>query len=158
MTTGLVERIGLFVEELACLEPAVLSGDDCRVLAEQLAVVSKACAAAGARVAARAAACGAHRHSGYRDAEQWLARATGTTAADAAAALEVAAALQHCPATKAALVGGSLSLAQAREITRAEAVCRGSESELVSVATGSDVKTLRDAARSVRLNAVDVEV
>ena len=137
------------------MAPALL--DQVRLLVEELAVASKACAAAGARVAARAASCGAHRQVGYRDAEQWLARAAGTTAADAAAALEVVRDIDECPATKEALVSGSLSLVQAREITRTEAAARGSEAELVAVATSCDIKSLRDKARSVRLNAVAVD-
>jgi hypothetical protein len=157
MAEGLLGRVGVLVDELTALEPALFTGDDCRVLAEQLSVAAKACAAAGARMAARAASCGAHRQAGYRDSEQWLARATGTTAADAAAALEVAKRIDDCPATKAALANGSLSLTQAREITRTEAVVRGSEAELVTVATSSDIKSLRDKARSVRLNALDVD-
>ncbi|HEX8770655.1 MAG TPA: DUF222 domain-containing protein [Acidimicrobiales bacterium] len=156
MAAELLDRVRLLVGELAALEPGLFSGDDCRVLAEQLSVASKACAAAGARVVARAASCGAHRGVGYRDAEQWLARAGGTTAADAASALEVARGLDDCPATRDAVVHGSLSLTQAREITRTEAVVPGSEAELVALATRSDLKSLRDKARNKRLKAVDV--
>ncbi len=157
MGAALLDRVRTLVDELARLEPALFSGDDCRVAAEQLSVAAKACAAAGARMAARAASCGAHRQLGYRDAEQWLARAAGTTAADAASALALARQLEDCPATKEALVNGSLSLVQAREITRTETVAPGSEAELVALATTSDLKSLRDRARSRRSDAVDVD-
>lgn len=157
MAPGLVSRLRALARELAELEPALMSGEDCRALAEELAATTKICAAATARAAARAAACGAHRAAGFRDAEQWLARAGGTTVAEASAALEVAKTIESCPATRQALVSGPLSLTQAHEITRTEVLRPGSESELVALAVSCDLKALRDAARKRRLDAVDVE-
>ena len=156
VSADLVSRARELRHGLALLDPALMSGEDCRLLAEELALTTKACAAAGARAATRAASCGAHRQAGFRDADQWLARASGTTATEAAGAIEVANSLENCPATKAALVNGSLSLTQAREITRTEAARPGSEAELARLATTSDLKTLRDAARKRRLESFDV--
>jgi hypothetical protein len=143
---------------LAGIDPALMTGDDCRVLAEELAMTAKSCSAAAARLAAQAAECGAHRRVGFRDAQNWLARASGTTAAEAATAMEIGKALEHCPATKQALVDGALSLIQAKEIVRAEAARPGAEAQLSALAKRSDIQTLRDAARKQRLEAVDPQV
>lgn len=67
-------------------------------------------------------------------------------------------AIEECPETKEALVSGELSLAQAREIARAEAERPGSEAELLGVARNASLKTLKDTARKKRLEALDPEV
>lgn len=45
-------------------DPALFSGDDCRVVAEELARTEKACAAGRALAAARVAECGSFRQGG----------------------------------------------------------------------------------------------
>ena len=77
-------------EELAGFEPELLSGEECAFLVDVLAVTEKACAAARARAAARAAECGAHRQRGFRDPEDWLARTSGSSTPDARSALNTA--------------------------------------------------------------------
>src|SRR6266576_459221 len=91
---------------LVAFDPDELSGPQCASLVEELAATEKACAVARARAAARAAACGSHKAHGFSDAAEWLARASGTTAGEAKAALETGAALDDCPQTKAAALGG----------------------------------------------------
>ena len=83
------------------------------------------------RAAARAADCGAHRERGFWDAEDWLARTSGSSTPDARSALNTARRLKDCPETKKALLDGELSLQQAGEITRTESECPGSEKELL---------------------------
>jgi hypothetical protein len=72
--------------------------------------------------------------------------------------MEIGRALEHCPATKRALVDGALSLVQAKEIVHAEAARPGAEAQLAALAKCSDIQTLRDAARKTRLEAADPEL
>ena len=124
------------------------SGADCAVLAEELAATEKACAAARLRASARAVACN------QRDVE-WVARTAGSTPADARSTLATVAAAEECPATSDALAAGDLSLAQAREIVRAEQTVPGSETALLEVAATRGIAGLRAEARRVVLDAID---
>jgi len=124
------------------------SGADCAVIAEELAVTVKACAAASARAAVRAVECG-------KGDVEWLARANGSTPCAAREALSTVSAAAGCPATNEALAHGVVSLAQAREIVRAEAVVPGAEVALLDVATTSGFAGLRAEARRVVLGARD---
>jgi len=144
-------------EALAGFDPAAYTGEQCAAAVEELAVTEKACAAARARAAARAAACGSHRRSGYADAADWLAREAGSTSAEARAELLAAAAVEERPATRAALVSGELSLAQAAEIARTACSVPGSEAELLALAKDHSLGALREAARRRRLSAMDPE-
>lgn len=148
---------GALRQALAGFEPALLSGEDCAAVAEELARTEKACAGARAAAAARAAACGAHRRRGWADGADWLAQLSGTSRGEARAALETVSAIGSCPTAHAALVAGKLSLAQAGEIAKTEAVRPGVEAELVSVAQRQSLCVLRDVARKKRLSAVDPE-
>jgi HNH endonuclease len=109
------------------------------------------------RAAARAGACGAHRERGFADVSDWIARATGSTAGSAKAALETAAALESQPEAKAALETGELSFAQARELVKTEAAVPGSTAGLLDVAKSESFRTLRERARDRRLRAIDPE-
>ena len=144
-------------DALVGFEPARYSGPDCVELAEELAATEKACAAARARAAARAAEAGAQSTRGFVDAGEWLARVTGSSRAEARAAIDTAAAVESCPTTKAALASGSLSLEQAREIVATEAECPGSERELIALTTRAGLATLRDEGRKRRLATRDVD-
>lgn len=121
-------------QALRGFEPEAFSGEDCARLAEELARTENACAAARARAAARAADVGAHARRGYADPVDWVARTSGTTAGQAKTMLSTAAALEDCPATKAAVTSGELSLAQGSEIAKTEAACPGSEAQLLGLA------------------------
>jgi hypothetical protein len=61
------------------------------------------------------------------------------------------------PDTRAAVVAGELSLAQAQELAKAEADCPGSEAELLAIAKSGSLKTLKDQARKRRLGVIDPE-
>jgi hypothetical protein len=128
------------------------SGQDCAVIAEEMAATAKACTAASVRAAARAVECGARRGG-----VEWLARTAGTTPAEARATLSTVAAAAECPATNEALASGLVSLAQAREIVAAEAAAPGSEVALLEVATTTGFAGLREEARRVRLGVMDRE-
>lgn len=143
--------------ELVRFDPALFSGDDCRVLAEELARTEKACAAARARAASRVAECGSFRRGGFDDVADWLARKTGSSKGEANAAIKTAEAAETCPATKEALVDGYLSLSQASEIAKTEEQCPGSESELVGLAEKCSLADLRHEGRKRRAAAISAE-
>jgi hypothetical protein len=94
-------------DALTGFEPALVSGRDCAQVVEELARTEKACAAARARAAARAADCGAHTQRGFADPADWLARRSGQSRGEAQSALATAHAVDDCPATKAALLAGA---------------------------------------------------
>src|SRR5438093_8264536 len=109
-------------DALSGFEPALLSGEDCAAVAEELARTEKACAGVRAAAAARAAECGAHRRRGWSDGADWLAQVSGVTRGEARAALETAGAIGACPQVKEALANGEISVGQAGEIAKTEAV------------------------------------
>ena len=101
--------------ELSRFEPDRWSGDDCAVIAEELAATQKACAAGSASAASRAVACNAYRGRGYTGGLEWVARTTGSTPSEARATLSTTAALAQCPATSEAVKAGDVSLLQASD-------------------------------------------
>ena len=155
MTHGVLEAARVLRAALAGFDPAVLSGADCARVAEELAATEKACGAARARAGARAAAGRAHRERGYGDAADWLAAVSGRGRGEARCELDTARALEDLPATRAAVVAGQVSLAQAGEVVRTEAEAPGSEADLLALARRSSLVAVREEARSRRLAAVD---
>ena len=152
-----LEPAGVLRAALAAFEPALLSGDDCVVVAEALARTEKACAVAGARAALRAGDVGAHRRRGFSSPGDWLARTSGITSGAARGVLDTAGELERCPATKAAAVAGDLSLDQAGIIARTEGSCPGSEAELVALAGRTGLRGLRDEATRRRVGTIPPE-
>jgi hypothetical protein len=153
----LVELMRVLRAALVVFQPEAYSGEDCAVLAEELAITENVCEVARVRAAARAGICGAHKDRGFADVSDWMARASGSTAGSAKAALDTAAALEEHPDAKAALEAGELSMAQARELVRTEAECPGSAAELLEVARQNSLKTLKEQARDRRVRAIDPE-
>ncbi|HSS09447.1 MAG TPA: DUF222 domain-containing protein, partial [Acidimicrobiales bacterium] len=144
-------------DALAGFEPMVLSGRDCAGVVEELAKTEKACGAARARAAVRAAECGAHRELGFADGADWLAARGGSSIGQARAEMDTATAVEDCPDTKAAWLEGQISSGQAGEIVRTEAEVPGSEAELLELAKQCALGALRDQARNKRLAAADPE-
>ncbi|MGH9041031.1 MAG: HNH endonuclease signature motif containing protein [Acidimicrobiia bacterium] len=157
MPEGLLALAQALREALIAFDPKRHPGEDCVVLAEALAAAEKACATARVLASARAVECGAHRAMGFADGADWLARTAGTSTVQAKNELETARALDGMPDTGAAMAAGELSLAQAHELTRTEAECPGSESELLDVARRSSLKVLKAKGRQRRLGAIDPE-
>ena len=157
MEQSLVGLVRALRAALVSFQPELWSGEDCAVLVEELAAVEKVSAVVRARAAARAGESGAHRERGFADVADWMARATGTTAGSAKTALQTVAALESQPEAKAALEAGELSIAQARELVRTEAAVPGSTVELLDVAKGQSLRTLKEQARDRRVRAIDPE-
>jgi len=146
-----------FLSCVSDFDAAGMAPAECVVVTEVASRVEKASGALRMLAGARAAAAGAHREAGAPDASSWLARHGGTTGRDAKAALELARSLDTHPRTKQALLDGSVSVAQAKEITKADAEMPGSEEELLEVARHGDLTELRDHARERRLDSVPVD-
>ena len=140
---------------LARFHPQGSSGEEAAAIAEELAATEKAGAAARVRAAARVAECGTHRHKGFADAADWLARASGTTAGEAKAALATTRALEHMPDTRAAVTAGELSLEQATVVVETEADRPGSERAMLEAARSSSLRSLKDKARQTQMAALD---
>jgi hypothetical protein len=154
---SLVESARALCAALVAFQPDEYSGEECATLTETLAALGKVSAAALARAAAQAGKSGAHRERGFAEVSDWMARATGSTAGAAKAALDTAAALESQPDVKAALEAGELSFAQARELVRTEAAVPGSTAGLLDVAKTESFRTLKEKARDRRVRAIDPE-
>lgn len=146
MPASVLDTANALRAALATFDPRLLSGTDSARLAEELAATEKACASARLLAAARAVEAGAHRERGYSDGAAWLARQSGTTASRARQALDTAGRLDEHPETKQALLGGEISLEQAREITEAP----GGEKDLLAAARHGDLTEVRHQAREFR--------
>lgn len=146
MGVDLVESVRVLRATLDEFQPEQHSGDDCAVLVEELATLEKVCVAARVRAAAHAGACGMPKERGFADVSDWMARASGSAASSAKAALDTAAALEEHAEARAALESGELSLAQARELVRTEAECPGSAADLLDIARQNSLKTLKEQA------------
>lgn len=131
-------------------DPRLLTGTDAARAAEKLAATAKACTAASTLAAAHAVECGAHKGSGAKDGPAWWARQSGTTPAQARQAFDTARSLEDLPDTRAALVAGDISLAQATEIAQADADTPGAEQALLDTARQADLARLKEASREHR--------
>lgn len=105
------------------------------------------------QAAARVAASAAWRAEGDRTAADWLARTTGTTAAEAARAVTTGERLNDLPATKAAVARGELSPQQAEAIAGAATADPAAEQRLLDTAGSQNLRGLKDACRRTRANA-----
>ncbi len=143
----LINAASSFRDALWRFDPQIVSAAECAEIAESLAATEKACAAVRLIASDRAVAGGAHAERGFKDGASWMARHCGSTSSQARQALETAKKLEDCPRTKEALLSGDVSVAQAQEITRAEADTPGAERHLLKVARKSDLSKLRDEAR-----------
>ena len=155
--TRVVEAAETFLAAVSEFEPSSAPPADCVAVAAAAARVEKG--ASGLRVLAGAHAvdAGAHKEDGVANPVSWVARQGGTTGAEARQALELAKCLAAHPETRMALLEGAVSLAQAREIARAEEEAPGQEHELLEVAKHGDLTTLRDETRERRLSRTKPE-
>ena len=92
------------------------TGADCAALTELLSRTANSCQVAG-RGRRRESRSAAHTAPGFTNPVDWLARAAGSSAHAARAALGTMAAVKDCPTTPDALIAGKVSLAQAAQIT-----------------------------------------
>ena len=152
-----VEAAGTFLAAVMEFEPASAPGADCVAVAAACARVEKGASGLLVLAGAHAVEAGAHRADGVSDPVSWVARQGGTTGAEARQSLELARSLAAHPETKTALLCGSVSLAQAKEIARAAQDSPGEEHELLEVARHGDLTKLRDETRERRLSRTKPE-
>jgi hypothetical protein len=106
-----------------------------------------------AMAAAKVAASVAWKGDGDRSAEDWLARTTGTTRAEAARELETGRHLGELPAVARAAVGGELSTKQVESIAGAAAADPPAAARLLDAAKRKGLRELQDECRATRTNA-----
>ena len=155
--TRVVEAAETFLAAVSEFEPASAPAADCVAVAAAAARVEKGASGLRVLAGAHAVEAGAHKADGVADPVSWVARQGGTTGAEARQSLELARSLAAHPETKTALLEGSVSLAQAKEIARAEEEVPGQEHELLEVAKHADLTKLRDETRERRLSRTKPE-
>src|SRR5436190_4243752 len=116
---------------VTAFDPDLVSGEDAAMVAEQLGLTEKACAAARARAALRAAQCRSHGGRGFADASDWLAGAAGSSRAR-----------RRRPWPRRRRRGrlwwrASCRSSRSQVIARTEAECPGSEGQLLALARES---------------------
>ena len=125
---------------------------------EQASRIEKMAATVKALAAARVAETGSWRTEGDRSAAHQLARRTGTSVVQAAAAIDTARRLVSLPETAAAARRGELSAEQACAIADAAGDDPGAEHDLLEAARRSPLAELREqCARTKAAAYVDLE-
>ena len=103
--------------------------------------------------AAKVAESAVWRGDGDRTPEDWLARTTGTTRAEAAKELECGRQLQLVPEVAKAATAGELSVKQTEAVAGAAAVDPTAAGRLLQSAKGKGLRELQDECRATRSNA-----
>jgi hypothetical protein len=103
--------------------------------------------------AARVAESAVWRGEGDRTPEDWLARTTGTTRAEAAKELQCGRDLQLVPEVAKAATAGDLSVKQTEVIAGAAAVDPTAAGRLLDSAKAKGLRELQDECRATRTNA-----
>lgn len=102
------------------------------------------------RAAAKVAQSEVWRGDGDRSPEQWLARQTGTTAAEAGRVVDTGRKLEELPAVAEAVTRGDLSAKQAEVIAGAAAADPAAEARLLAHAKRKTLRELQDECRRTR--------
>jgi len=105
------------------------------------------------RAAARVAQTEVWRGDGDRSPEDWLARRTGTTPAEAGRLVDTGRKLEQLPAVAGAVTRGELSAKQAEAIAGAATADPAAEGRLLDHAKAKTLRELQDECRRTRANA-----
>jgi hypothetical protein len=103
--------------------------------------------------AAKVAETAVWQGEGDRTAEDWLARTTGTTRAEAAKELQCGRDLQAVPEVAKAATAGELSVKQTEAVAGAAAVDPSAARRLLRSAKDKGLRELQDECRATRTNA-----
>jgi hypothetical protein len=106
-----------------------------------------------AQAAARVARSEVWRTEGDRSPEEWLARRTGTSKADADRLVDTGRKLEELPAVAGAVTRGELSAKQAEAIAGAAAADPGAQRRLLEHAKARTLRELQDECKRTRANA-----
>jgi len=140
---------------VAALDPAVLSGRDAARLTKAAARIERLGAAAKALLAKRAEETGAWRGGRATSVEQWLAETSGSSEGAAREALVTAQRLEHLPTTAERVREGTLSIAQAAQVSAGAAADPTAEEHLLQTADRSGMRGLRAEKERVIHAATD---
>jgi hypothetical protein len=105
------------------------------------------------RAAARVAGSNVWRGDGDRSPEDWLARHTGTSKADAGRLVDTGKKLERLPEVADAVTRGELSARQADAIAGASAADPGAQGRLLDKAKATSLRELQDECRRTRVAA-----
>jgi len=105
------------------------------------------------RAAARVAQSEVWRGDGDRSPEDWLARRTGTTTAEAGRLVDTGRKLEQLPAVAGAVSRGELSAKQVEAIAGAATANPAAEGRLLDHAKAKTLRELQDECRRTRANA-----
>ncbi|HEX5614617.1 MAG TPA: DUF222 domain-containing protein [Acidimicrobiia bacterium] len=135
---------------VAGLDPAALSPADAVVLVGLMAELERLAGAGRALAAGRAAESGVWEREGFRSPAHWLASRSGTSVGAAVSTLEMARRLDEQPVVDAAVRAGTLSLAQATEISSVAGAAPEVAGVLVEVAQREPLRRLQHHCRNAR--------
>jgi hypothetical protein len=137
------------------LEPGEYAGKDAAAMVKVLDEIERLAAASKVLMAKRVADTTAWVSGGNRSPAHWLARQTGTSVGESAAALTMADQLGELPDTRDALRSGRLSARQAREIADGAHVNPAAERDLLRTAERESFRRLRDEVRRAKVSGID---
>lgn len=144
------QALGLLRTELAGLEPEALGGPEACELLRICAALS-ALAQAGATLAAgRVATSEAFRAARARTARGYVSGVCGIAVSAAEAMINLAERLGRFPATAALLRAGTISPAEADQVTRAAARRPSAEAPLLDIARSESFSRLKEAANATQ--------
>ena len=143
-------------ERVAVLEPDAYAGSDAAGLAAVTTRIRNLADTATLLLAKRATDTGGWANTSHAvRAEQWLANLTGTTEHVAGEQLRTAQRLETCVVTEEHLRTGTLSLAQAAQVSAGAAADSGAETQLLQVAQRDGMRALREESQRVITAAGD---
>jgi hypothetical protein len=136
------------------LDPAVVTVDDAMAMVEVFCRIERM-AAAGKTLMAKRATDSPRllRHKGFKDGVDYLARTLDIGAADAAAILGMANALEGLDATTAAAKTGGLSPRKVAAVAAAALADPAAEAEMIRLAETAPVKVVQERSRQIRRHA-----
>ncbi len=134
-------------------DASLISARTAEEVVDHASAIEKMAAGLKAAAAARVASSDLWKKAGERSAAHHLARKTGSSPAQASAALEAARRLEKLPDTAAAVHRGDLSPAQAAAIANAATADPAAEAGLLEKARQSSLSDLRDACAVVKAAA-----
>jgi hypothetical protein len=141
----------------ARFDPAVVSASEAQRVRDDAAAIEKMAATVKSLAAARVAETSRWKRSGERSAAHELARATGTSVAQAKGTLETGRRLTDLPATASAARRGELSSKQAAMIAEAASTDPDAEKRLLDRSKSASLGELRDECARTKANASDLE-
>ena len=141
---------------VARFDAHALDRDDAVAALQQWTSIACAAETAAALAAARIGECGPPPSAGARDAAEFVAKQTGTTAAKAKDRIQTGSRLQQNDLTRAKAAAGELSPEQTAVITDALAADPSAEGSLLETAATRSLGELRDRCAETKAAVIDL--